>query len=55
MTGTKSLRLMLVLALASIAGIIGMLLFEGVGDALCLVLAALPLVVGGMLMRKPAR
>lgn len=50
-----ALRLPLLLALLAIAGIIGMLLLEGIGDAVSFVLALLPLVVGGWLARKQAR
>lgn len=35
------------LALLAAAGIIGMLLADGVWDAVCFVLAALPLLIGG--------
>lgn len=46
MNAALNLRLTLALAAVSIVGIIGMLLLDGIGDAICLVLAAAPLGVG---------
>lgn len=43
------------LALLSIAGIVGMLLTDGIGDALFLALAASPLVVGLVRLRREER
>jgi hypothetical protein len=42
-----ALRLPLALALIAIGGIIGMLILDGAGDVASLILAALPLLVGG--------
>lgn len=37
----------LLMALASMAGIVGMLLYEGAGDVVCFVLTAMPPILGG--------
>jgi hypothetical protein len=42
----RTLSLPLWLAVISIAGIVGMLLFDGAGDAIAFLLTALPLIVG---------
>lgn len=47
MTNWRGLKVLVVLALLSAAGIIGMLLTDGIWDAVFLVLTALPLVIGG--------
>lgn len=47
MMGQKTLRLVLVMALLSIAGIIGMLLVDSGWDWAFFALTALPLAVGG--------
>jgi xanthosine utilization system XapX-like protein len=46
MNPLHSLRLPLILAVIAMVGIVGMLLFDGVGNAASLVLAAVPLFVG---------
>ncbi|WP_242113273.1 hypothetical protein [Luteimonas aquatica] len=46
MNGRGSLSLVLVLALICMAGIVGMLLGDGVLDAACFAMAAVPLLVG---------
>jgi hypothetical protein len=51
MTGQKTLRLVLLMALLSIAGIIGMLLVDSALDWLGFALAALPLAVGAWVSR----
>lgn len=45
----------LALALAGIAGIVGMLLLEGAWDALCFALAVVPLVAGGAAAARARR
>ncbi len=47
MSGVKNLRLVLVMALLSAAGIIGMLLVDSAWDWVFFALTALPLAVGG--------
>jgi len=48
----KSLRLPLALAAISVLGIVGMLVFDGLGDVVAFVLAAAPLIVGLDAWRK---
>ncbi len=55
MTGRRTLALVLLLALAAIAGIVGMLLAEGGWDLLFLAMTALPLLVGGWRWRAQRR
>jgi hypothetical protein len=42
----RTLRLPLALAVLAIAGIIGMLMFDGMGDVAAFVLASTPLITG---------
>lgn len=50
MTGQRALALVIVLALLSVAGIVGMLLVEAGGaDGVLLLVAALPLAAGALL------
>lgn len=51
----RALRLPLLMALLAVVGIVGMLLLEGVGDAVSFVMALLPLIVGAAVARKHAR
>jgi xanthosine utilization system XapX-like protein len=48
LNAASNLRLTLLFAATSIVGIIGMLLYEGVVDFIALLLAALPVVFGGI-------
>ncbi|MPZ20789.1 MAG: hypothetical protein GEV06_23195 [Luteitalea sp.] len=48
MTGRRAMWLIVALALASAGGIIATLLTDGPWDAICLVLAALPLAIGSV-------
>ncbi|RPE79811.1 hypothetical protein [Vulcaniibacterium tengchongense] len=55
MKGRDALKAVIVLALASACGIVGLLLADGAWDALLLVLAASPLAVGLWRWRAEAR
>lgn len=55
MNGKRNLRLTLTLAVASAAGIVGMLLLEGLLDLPALVLAAFPLLVGAVKLLRNYR
>ena len=48
MNAARNLRTTLVLACVSVAGIIGMLLLDGLGDTVSLMLALAPLAVAGV-------
>jgi hypothetical protein len=47
-SGASNLRLTLILAVVSVAGIIGMLLFDGIADSFALLLAATPLLFAAL-------
>lgn len=51
----RNLRTTLVLACVSVAGIIGMLLLDGLGDAVSLLLAVAPLAFGSVALWRGAR
>lgn len=55
MKGRNALRAVIVLAIISTIGIIGMLLVDGAADALLLALAALPLAFGFWRWRAESR
>jgi hypothetical protein len=48
----RTLRLPIALAVISAAGIVGMLVFDGIGDVAAFVLVALPLIVGAEAWRR---
>ena len=55
MSAFRTLRLPIALAVVATTGMVGMLVFDGLGDVVAFFLAALPLIVGAEAWRRGRR